>query len=494
MPADPSPAIDPADLETCLRVLEAGGDLPADHPDSITLQRAVGRLFKEVKRQRRSAARRKRQEADRDVIERTATGSPTRIDDETAGIRLVSNVPGAIAGYLQRPQDCYICKEPYTQIDAFYHQLCPACAALNRAKRDPEMDLRGKRGLLTGGRAKIGMYIALMLLRAGCDLTITTRFPRDAARRFAQMDDYAEWGDRLTVIGVDLRDPAQVTALADEVAAAGPLDILINNAAQTVRRSPGAYSGLVDGESAPLTGKSAEVTMLSMGRSSEAHPAALVAGQETLATLDSTAPGSGTSAATAAERIAAEALRAGSASLERVAAGDAIDAGGLLPDLVHTNSWVQTVEQVAPLEMLEVQLCNAVAPFILVSRLRPAMEAASARRKYVVNVSAMEGIFSRRYKGAGHPHTNMAKAGLNMLTRTSAAELAERGILMTAVDTGWITDERPHTTKVRLAEEGFHAPLDLVDGAARVVDPIVRGEAGEDLYGVFLKDFEVYPW
>ena len=85
----------------------------------------------------------------------------------------------------------------------------------------------------------------------------------------------------------------------------------------------------------------------------------------------------------------------------------------------------------------------------------------------------------------------MAKAALNMLTRTSAQEMFETdGILMTSVDTGWITDERPHPTKVRLADEGFHAPLDLVDGAARVYDPIVRGEAGEDLYGCFLKDYE----
>ena len=103
----------------------------------------------------------------------------------------------------------------------------------------------------------------------------------------------------------------------------------------------------------------------------------------------------------------------------------------------------------------------------------------------------MEGQFSRGYKGPGHPHTNMAKAALNMLTRTSAQELLEAdGILMTSVDTGWITDERPHPTKARLAEEGFHAPLDLVDGAARVYDPIVRGEAGEDVHGVFLKDYE----
>ena len=144
------------------------------------------------------------------------------------------------------------------------------------------------------------------------------------------------------------------------------------------------------------------------------------------------------------------------------------------------------------------QLCNQIAPFLLVSRLRPSLRAAverGARRAYVVNVSAMEGQFSRRYKGPGHPHTNMAKAALNMLTRTSASELFTTDqILMTAVDTGWITDERPHQTKLDIAAEGWHAPLDLVDGAARVYDPIVRGEAGEDLYGVFLKDYEPHPW
>jgi NAD(P)-dependent dehydrogenase (short-subunit alcohol dehydrogenase family) len=122
------------------------------------------------------------------------------------------------------------------------------------------------------------------------------------------------------------------------------------------------------------------------------------------------------------------------------------------------------------------------------------MAASPARRKYIVNVSAMEGVFSRGYKGPGHPHTNMAKAAINMLTRTSAAEMVSDGILMTAVDTGWITDERPHFTKVRLADEGFHAPLDLVDGAARVYHPIVQGEAGVDLYGCFLKDYQRSAW
>ncbi|NUT94636.1 MAG: short-chain dehydrogenase, partial [Saccharothrix sp.] len=285
---------------------------------------------------------------------------------------------------------------------------------------------------------------------------------------FASMEDSADWLHRLRVVGIDLRDPSQVVRLADTVAADGPLDILINNAAQTVRRSRDAYAPLVAAESAPLpSGPLPE--LISFGHTSSAHPVALTG------SLSESMP-----------EVTALALTAGSA---------VIDAGGLVPDVHHSNSWVQRVEEVDPVELLEVQLCNSTAPFILISRLRSAMASSKARRKYVVNVSAMEGQFSRAYKGPGHPHTNMAKAALNMLTRTSAQEMLDTdGILMTAVDTGWITDERPHPTKLRLAAEGFHAPLDLVDGAARVYDPIVRGEQGEDLYGCFLKDYAPAPW
>ena len=274
------------------------------------------------------------------------------------------------------------------------------------------------------------------------------------------------------------------SALADAVSAEGPLDILINNAAQTVRRSPEAYGQLIAAESAPLPAGElpASLVLGHFGSGAPAAPAALTAASATHSTLS-------------AEDITALALTTGSTSPARIEAGTAIDAGGLVPDLHATNTWIQKVDEVDPVELLEVQLCNMTAPFLLVSRLRPAMAAAAARRKYVVNVSAMEGQFSRGYKGAGHPHTNMAKAALNMLTRTSAREMLESdGILMTAVDTGWITDERPHPDKMRLAEEGFHAPLDLVDGAARVYDPIVRGELGEDLFGCFLKDYAPAAW
>jgi len=474
-----------ADLATFLRVIEAIGTFPSDHPQLAVARRATSALFKAAKKQRRTERRDAIAEADRAVVHATATGSPGRIDDETRGIPLVSTAKGATAGRLLKARPCYICKQSYVDVDAFYHQLCPDCARLNHAKRDARADLTGKRALLTGGRAKIGMYIALRLLRDGAATTITTRFPRDAARRFAAMEDAADWLDRLTIIGIDLRDPAQVVALADQVAAEGPLDILINNAAQTVRRSPGAYSALVDAELTPLPAGPMPVVR-TLGHTSDAHPRALAG-----AVTDLSSP------PLAIERgadVAQLALTAEAASLERLVAGTAIDAGGLVPDTADSNSWVATVEQVDAMELLEVQLCNQTAPFILVSRLRAAMAASSARRTYVVNVSAMEGVFSRGYKGPGHPHTNMAKAAVNMLTRTSAAELLDDGILMTSVDTGWITDERPHPTKVRLAEEGFHAPLDLVDGAARVYDPIVRGEAGEDLYGVFLKDYAPSGW
>ncbi len=477
----PSEQIDPADLEATLRVLAQLAHLEDDDPDFVTVRQATAKMFKAVKQVGRAEKRQRIAEADRAVVAATATGAPDRIDDETRGIPISSSTTAPIAGELIKPRACYICKQQYTIVDAFYHQLCPDCAAMSHAKRDARTDLTGKRALLTGGRAKIGMYIALRLLRDGAHTTITTRFPRDAVRRFTALPDSAEWIHRLKIVGIDLRDPAQVVGLADDVAAAGPLDILINNAAQTVRRSAGAYQPLVDAELAPLP-DGALPELVTFGHTNDAHPLALAESVTSHPIL-------------AAVAKTAQATDAGASSIERHRDGTAIDAGGLVPDQNHINSWTQSVDQVEPLEMLEVQLANMTAPFLLVSRLRPALAASSARRTYVVNVSAMEGVFGRGYKGPGHPHTNMAKAALNMLTRTSAREMFETdGILMTAVDTGWITDERPHFTKLRLAEEGFHAPLDLVDGAARVYDPIVRGEAGEDVYGVFLKDYTVGSW
>lgn len=486
---DYGPGVDPERLAVCLSVLDELDKLDVDHPDAIVVRRATAGIYRTVKQRRRQERRAAKTANDKAVTEATATGSAQRIDDETEGI-LPSSVTeeGRIAGILQRPRSCYVCKTRFVEVDYFYHQLCQPCAALNRAKRDASADLTGKRALLTGGRAKIGMYIALRLLRDGAHTTITTRFPKDAIRRFKAMEDSAEWMHRLEVVGIDLRDPAQAVALADQMAEAGPLDILINNATQTVRRLPSAYAALVEGEGAPL-------------------PAGELPAHHVIGAFNSGAVGElGAAAALPvgvsgleAQKVADLALVAGNASIARHLDGTAIDAGGLVPDVVDTNTWVQSIEQISPVELLETQLCNYTAPFILISKLRSSMaeaaRKASSGRAYVVNVSAMEGVFSRGYKGAGHPNTNAAKAAMNMVTRTSGEEMFQTdGILMTSVDTGWITDERPHFDKLRLAEAGFHAPLDLVDGAARVYDPVVRGEAGEDLYGCFLKDYAPANW
>ena len=298
-----------------------------EHPDAVRVRRATAAIFKTAKERRRRERRDAILAADAAVTAATATGAPDRLDDETRGIPLSTRAEAPVAGFLQQARGCYICKQRYHQVDAFYHQLCPACAELNHSRRDARTDLTGRRALLTGGRAKIGMYIALRLLRDGAHTTITTRFPHDAVRRFTAMPDSADWLHRLRVVGIDLRDPAQVVALADSVAAAGPLDILINNAAQTVRRSPGSYSAAGRRRVGRVAGRAAARAGISRGATTplRAYTRLLLS--------------SGPSPAMTPHALTALALTAGSASLERIAAMSAIDAGGLVPDLAAENSW-----------------------------------------------------------------------------------------------------------------------------------------------------------
>jgi NAD(P)-dependent dehydrogenase (short-subunit alcohol dehydrogenase family) len=479
------------------------------------------------------------------------------VEEEEDGEKLGETLAGAPQNTLYIPNACYCCKKRFTEVHHFYASMCPSCAEENYFRRHFTCDMRGRYCIVTGARVKIGFRVALKLLKAGAFVVATTRFPEDARERFKKTDvellkkqkQKESFMNRLKIVAMDLRDLPALEKLCEKLNKELPrLDVIINNACQTVRRPPTYYKHLLKGELVKKKERQEQRKMIGNGDAGGGDenantllttttdnnddddddddewtvPMSVLQSQlEVLEKDKEFSATDETSAMTTTTR-----MKTNTMFPENV-----FDVNGQQVDLRTQNSWTMKLGEIETPELLEVLAVNAAAPFVLNGKLRALMKRTAMelpvpttsttrgeerRCAFIVNVSAMEGKFYR-YKTANHPHTNMAKAALNMMTATCAKDYKKDFIYMTCVDTGWINDENPLPVASRIAKEhNFQTPIDEEDAAARVVGPIFESVADEEKEkekekddqplpsfrktvwppksGVFLKDYRESEW
>ncbi len=507
--------IDETEIARCIAILEylnSNTDQIFEIPKEqrTALIKASGQLSRpnrdEFSRRKKDAKKaEKRKQANKDRTARKETGIRSARENivfVAPKLLQTSELSSKKELELETPRNCYVCKTLYTKLHHFYDTMCTECGDFNYAKRFQSADLTGQVAVLTGSRLKIGYHISLMLLRAGATVVATTRFPADSAYRFAQEEDFHQWADRLKIHGLDLRHIPSVEIFCNYIEQKYVnLDILINNAAQTVRRPAGFYQHLMAREEMPFEEHPQFVKDLLKDHINCLHELKAIStemvknsNKNLPVTWHGAEPGIGIRASAKLSQIPYSFDN--SLSAKEVFPEGKLDADLQQVDLRKTNSWRLRLGEIETTEMIEVQLVNSIAPFVLCNRLGEIMKKQNTGKKHIINVSAMEGKFHRFFKEDRHPHTNMAKAALNMLTHTAAGSLAKEGIYINAVDTGWVTDEDPvELAKRKMELHDFQPPLDIVDGAARVMDPLIDGiNTGKHWSGKFLKDYRPIDW
>ncbi len=511
----PDPTHSSNDIDECLQVLKGLAEDPVQlahltDEQKLSLMILSGKISRPDRQEIRIRDSKKRH-LKRQKIEERERRARAATGIRNARQAAVFTAPEQIAGpaaeekaeerELVNARACYICKEDYKRLHFFYDSMCPKCAEFNYAKRFQTASLDGQVAVITGSRLKIGYQASLMMLRAGARVIATTRFPVDSAMRYAREKDFGQWRERLHVYGLDLRHIPSVEMFCNFIEQKyDRLDLLINNAAQTVRRPPGFYSHMMANETMDFNALPEMVQdllrpfeackkQIDLGRPASDE------GRKGVA-LSWHGKAQGIGILSSAQLSQLPYVHDQALSVEKVFPVGQMDADLQQVDLRDNNSWRLRLGEIQTAEMIELQLVNSIAPFVLCNRLSTMMKRDNTGCKHIVNVSAMEGKFHRFVKTDRHPHTNMAKAALNMLTHTSASDLAKYGIFMNAVDTGWVTDEDPfHLSKRKQDDHDFQPPLDIVDGAARVCDPFFNGIlTGQHVYGKFLKDYVSVDW